>query len=105
MSPLHSSKELLQPYLNALVQPDAVDFSCFYTTDNVADNPGLRNPMISSKVLLVPQLQLSWTDMGDLAVKDAENLFQAIMRLKRGDDDNDVPFWPPIDRIDDDDDF
>lgn len=102
----HSPKDLLQPYLDAIVQPDEVEFSCFYTTEDFVDSGTSGDQLRSSeKTLIAPQLSSSWTEMGDLAVKHAESLFHAATGLKNWNNDGDsVPFWPPIDRDDNDND-
>ncbi|GJJ07809.1 hypothetical protein Clacol_002014 [Clathrus columnatus] len=105
-SSMNSSKGLLQPYLDALVQPDAVEFSCFYTIDDVVDGSISGNLLTSSRTLLVPQLPPSWTEMGDVSARSAESLFREVMRLKAlaDEDEDEVPFWPPVDRTEEDDD-
>lgn len=101
----HPPKDLLQPYLDAIVQPDAVDFSCFYTTEDFVDSDASNDQLRSlKKTLIVPQLSSSWTEMGDLAVQHAESLFHEATGLKNWNNDGDVPLWPPIDRDDEDND-
>jgi len=113
-----SPESMLRPYLDALlnlaVDPSKAPIKPLFTTfyfENQATplkNPGTEHPSSYLVPNAVPFAPLP--DMPDYAALIAESAFKdAIKALRatgpiRGDEQGgDVPFWPPLERDDDDD--
>ncbi|KAF8509649.1 FAD/NAD-P-binding domain-containing protein [Hysterangium stoloniferum] len=100
----------LMPYIKSITALENIEFSCFYTKRDTSFTETNQIPP-APRTLLVSSLPSSWSEIGDTAARDAEELFWKAVNLKRemaggnAEDDQIESMWPPLERVGDDDEW
>jgi len=100
----------LMPYIKSITALENIEFSCFYMQRDTSFTDADQIPPVP-QMLLVPPLPSAWAEIGDTAARNAEELFWKVVKLKKetagGDTEEDQieSMWPPLERVDDDDEW